>query len=271
MNFSVKKAKFFSSWHYSENGFEEILSQLLENPPEMSVSAGLLNESSGKMVWRLKAANSAGQEYDFAYKINPRKTPWRYIFKPSLAAREAHNYTMFRELGLPVANVLAVGDKRSFFLLQSSFIATSFLKGTFDGRVFMPLGEMRSETELRRKYSMRNFELLAEIHDNGIFHKAFHPRNMLWRNDNKTFEVFLIDVARCRKVNAGKMKRAVLVDIHTFARDMKTSETELDELLKHYLSCRRNGTYPGGFDALKRDLFGFKRRLFSKKRYVICS
>ena len=271
MSFTADKQRFFSSWQYSEPEFSEILSLLRSAPLKEDADTTLINHSSGKMVWRLQRKNSDGISFDFACKINPGKAPWRFILRPSLAVREALNYVVFKELGVPAAHVLAVGDVRKFFILKESFIVTEFVSGTRDGRVFMPHGEMRSEHALRRSYCMLNFELLAKIHDNAVFHKAFHPRNLLWRVDGDVLKVFLIDVARCRKVKRNQLKRSVLVDIHTFIRDIQPTASELDELLEHYLNCRRNGTYPGGKEALKSDLFSFKRRLFSRKRYVICT
>ena len=134
----------------------------------------------------------------------------------------------------------------------------------------LELGEMRAETELRKEFTCKHLSLLAEIHDNMIFHKAFHPRNLLWRNSGNGMEIFWIDVARCRRVKSWAMKRAILVDIHTFFRDMRPPESELRECVAYYLAQRRNGTYPGGADALIQDVFGFRRRLFSKKRYIVC-
>ena len=133
------------SWSWAEEGFEEILTSIRSSRPEMSEAAGLINESAGKMVWRLKRRNSDGKEYDFAYKINPGKTPWRYIFKPSLAMREALNYRMFENMGIPVAHLLAVGDLRRIFLLKENYIATTFVGESLDGRCFMPGGSMQDD------------------------------------------------------------------------------------------------------------------------------
>lgn len=264
----LKAESRFSSWYYAEDGFEDILEDLRSKTPEMSKAAGLINESSGKMVWHLDRKNG-DRSYDFAYKINPAKTPWRYIFSPSLAMREALNYRLFERLGVPVARLLAVGDIRKFFILYENFIATEYIPDTSDGRVFMPGGEMRGRTELLREYTRLNLAELAKIHDNGVFHKAFHPRNLLWKTVDGKVSVFWIDVARCRKVSPRKMTRAVLVDLHTYFRDMKLTYEELDEFAGFYLKQRKNGTYPGGKDALINALFKFRRRMFSKKRYTI--
>ena len=186
-----KVHSFFASWNYVEKGFEDILCDLRSDTPEMSAKAGLINESSGKKVWHLVRKNRNGIAYDFAYKINPGKTPWRYIFKSSLAAREAENYMMFEQLNIPTAHVLAAGDIRKNFILKENFIATRFIGGSHDGRIFMPGGEMRAETELRKEFTCKHLSLLAEIHDNMIFHKAFHPRNLLWRNSGNGMETLI--------------------------------------------------------------------------------
>ena len=261
----IKSESRFASWSWCEEGFEDILTSLRSKRPE----DGFINESSGKLVWHLKKS-ADGRQYDFAYKINPGKTPWRYILKPSLAMREALNYRMFEELGIPVAHVLAVGDVRKNFILKENFIVTSFIDASLDGRCFMPGGKMQYEAELRFEFTLRNMELLAKIHDSGIFHKAFHPRNLLWKGNLGNIQVYWIDVARCRRVKGMlSMKKAVLTDLHTFLCDMRPTRMELEQVVEHYLHCRKKGGYPGGVKGLIDDLYGFSRRLFSSRRYVL--
>lgn len=260
-----KKERRFSSWEYAEPGFEEIFHALCTDPPDMTKDAGLINESSGKCVWHLCRGG-----YDFAFKINPGKTPWRYILSPSLAAREALNYQRFTALGLPTAQLLGVADERKCFILKKSYIATAFIEDTQDGRLFMPGGAFFADTARKADFTEQNMALLAKAHDARIFHKAFHPRNLLWRDaTDGRLEIFWIDVARCRNAAESAMPRAILVDLHTFFRDMRMTRHELEQAVSIYLAARKNGSYPGGKDALIRDLFHFKRRLFSRKRYKI--
>lgn len=255
----------FSSWSYTEPGFEEIFHTLCTAPPGMTKNEGLLNESSGKFVWRLSRG-----EYDFAFKINPGKTPWRYILSPSLAAREALNYQKFTKLGLPMARLLGVADERCFFILKKSFIATGFIDGTEDGRRFMPGGPLYTDTAKKAEFTRQNMIHLALAHDAQIFHKAFHPRNLLWRiEENDRLNTFWIDVARCRSVSMAAMPRAVLIDLHTFFRDMRMTRRELEQAVTIYLDARKNGSYPGGQEQLIHDLFHFVRRAFSRKKYKI--
>ena len=257
------------SWFWSDEAFKTLLLDLNSTPPEKSSKAGLINSSSGKFVWRLKRS-SGGKDFDFAYKINFCRKPWRYILKPSLAMREALNYRMFENLGIPVAHLLAVGDVRKNFLLHKSFVVTTFVADSRDGRVFMPGGELEGEDELRFEFTLRNMDLLAKIHDSGVFHKAFHPRNLLWKGAVGSMQIFWIDVARCRPIGGFmSAQRAVLVDLHTFFRDMYPRKAELEQAVEHYLQCRRNGGYPGGISNLLEDIYNFKRRPFSKKKYTV--
>ena len=62
--------RFKSSWAAAESGFEEVLRTLRGCPPDAQTGLRLINESSGKQVWRGQA-QGAGRCYDFAYKIQP--------------------------------------------------------------------------------------------------------------------------------------------------------------------------------------------------------
>ena len=203
-----------TSWFLAEKEVAPLLEQLRKNPLPRTAEAGLIYSSSGKFVWHLSymtPQTPAG----IAYKTNPGKTPHRYIFKSSLPVREVRNYWLFEKAGIPTAPLLAVGDKRENFILKETFIITAFIEGSSDGRTFMPGGSFYSDLERKEIFCQKNLELLARAHRNNIFHKAFHPRNLLWRDGEKQMEIFWIDVARCRKVSRFKMPSAIIYDLHT--------------------------------------------------------
>lgn len=259
-----------SSWCISESHFLPLLTRLRQDPPATAPEAGLINESSGKYVWKIDCDSPEGK-MTVAYKTNPGKTPWRYIFKSSLPVREVRNYFLFEILNLPVARVIAVGDERKNFILTETFIATEFLENTSDGRQFMPGGAKREEREKLMAFSRKNLELLAQLHHAGIFHKAFHPRNMLWREGAEGLEIFWIDVARCRKVPPRSMKQAIIKDLHTFFRDMRLTKAETVELLETYTAQAPKAYLPVDNSILLEKLIHFRRRLFSRKKYQIFS
>ncbi len=261
-----KAAKFRKSWSACVPGFEEILQKLRQEvPPKESDSCQLINVSSGKYVYR---CNISG--WDFAYKTQQGKTPWRYICRPSLPLRECLHYEVLQKFAIPIPQILAVGDTRKNFVLKESFIITGFLDNTADGRIFMPGGKFRTGCEeLRRAYCIENLKLLARLHNAGYFHKAAHPRNFLFRGDSpENLEVFWIDVARMRKMHSPR--RSVTVDLHVFLRDMNLPRQEVEELLEIYFQELKRPLFDSAQEILH-ELINFKRRMFSKKKYRLFS
>lgn len=256
------------SWCICEKEFVSELKKLRCTPPDLSPESGLIYESSGKYVWKKTYINASGEQV-VAYKTNPGKTPWRYIFKSSLPIREMRNYLLFEELGLPVAQVIAAGDVRKNFILKETFIVTGFLENSRDGRVFMPGGQYQNDDIRRDHFCRINLALLAKLHHADIFHKAFHPRNLLWRDSDTGMEVFWIDVARCRKVPSRKMPRAVIVDLHTFFRDMRLTKDETMALLEYYYTLAPAQYLPASAAAIMDGLIHFKRHTFGKKQYKL--
>ena len=135
----------------------------------------------------------------------------------------------------------------------------------------MQEGVHYGDWENKLTFCKLNLQLLAKLHHANIFHKAFHPRNLLWRNTGKDMEIFWIDVARCRPVSVRAMKRAVLIDLHTFFRDMKLPQNQTFELLEHYKSFAPAQYLPGTTEELLEKLVNFRRRLFSRKKYHLFS
>ena len=255
-----------TSWYIAHREFAPLLEELRKNPLPATPEAGLIYTSAGKYVWKLECPTPQGSTV-IAYKTNPGKTPWRYIFKSSLPVREVRNYLRFEKLGIPVAPVMAVGDDRENFILKETFIITGFVKDTADGTQFMEGGSFYTDTENKLIFSRLNLELLAKVHHASVFHKAFHPRNLLWRGTGKEMEIFWIDVARCRPFPRRKMRYAVIKDLHTFFSDMRLTRTQVAELLEYYCTLAPKQYLPETPEKLLDKLINFRRRLFKKKKY----
>jgi tRNA A-37 threonylcarbamoyl transferase component Bud32 len=258
------RPNYFGSWRSALPEFAAALARLRDGELMEDDAHKLINVSNGKYVWRCQDGG-----FDFAYKTQRGKTPWRYLFRPSLPVRECRHYQMLAELGIPSARVLAVGETRRYCLLRESFLVTAFLEGTRDGRCFMPGGEFRDgHDDLRRQFCREHLRYLAILHEHQWFHKAFHLRNLLFRQKaDGQLECFWIDVARLRPVTHRQMARAILVDLHTFFRDMQPPRAEVEELVRYYVSCRQSPCADAA--SLLEGMMGFKRRLFSSKKYTI--
>ena len=157
--------------------------------------------------------------------------------------------------------MLAIGEKRIFCHLLESFIITEFLPDTRDGRAFMPGGAFREDRKLRETFWRINLPILAKLHKINFFHKAIHPRNILWRlRDDSTMEVFWIDVARCRIVFPFRMKRAIAFDLYTILSDMRVPAEEGQRMLAWYLE--HNPTCGYTLESLCAAMRNFHRHCF---------
>ena len=231
--------------------------EYLKNHPELRGKENLLSDSAGKFVWKIDLPAEAGGRC-VAYKFCQGKAPWRYVINLSHPAREWRNYQAIYQLGIPAAKVLAYGESRRNWKLESSFIVTEFLADTRDGRDFMPEGPRRNDLGLRRHFCELVAPSLAKLHDHGFFHKALHPRNILYRgNTPETLEIFFIDVARCRIRPKFLMRWPILFDLYTPLRDLKLPQQEsmafLEAYLKHARSC------PFDLAELEKRLRAFRR------------
>ena len=225
-------------WLYPANwcaeGFREQL-EFLERHPELRGDAGKLSDRAGKLVWKIELPVELGGA-TVALKFCEGKAPWRYILNLSHPAREWRNYQALYKLGVPAAEVLAYGESRRGWKIENSFIVTRFLEGSRDGRDFMPGGKLRDDAGMRRRFCELLAPQLAKLHRHGFFHKALHPRNVLYRGATpEEMEIFFIDVARCRIRFRSLMKGAILFDLYTPLRDLELPTEESREFLAGYL------------------------------------
>lgn len=220
-----------ASWQYVDDSCPEDIKALLSGS-----RSGLRPDSKYQVIWLtrnkyvLLLESVSGRK--FVYKAPLRiKNFIKYCLRPGPYGREAVNYECIRNMGIPVADLLAAGETRKFFKLQSGFIVTAFAEGFSDGRDFMPGGCMRQEKELLREFTERNFRLLAVLHNNNCIHKGFTPANILYRKRLEAdgagnwLDIKWIDLASCRRVMPLQNKKVLQ------ARDLS--------LFFYYLDCGR--------------------------------
>lgn len=247
-------------------GFEKGL-EYLNAHPELRNENSILTRSGGKEVWRIPIPEEAGGQ-TVVCKVCHGKKPWRYWLGLSLPAREFRNYQVLYLLDIPAAKVLAFGERRTFCHLHDSFFITEFIPGTSDGRSFMPGGANREDRKLRETFWKINMPILAKLHRNNFFHKAIHPRNILWRlRGDGSMEVFWIDVARCRIVFRRQMKRAIAFDLYTILRDMRLPSEEGERMLACYLEHNPACGYT--MESLSAAMRNFRRHLFGSGMNVL--
>ena len=127
--------------------------------------------------------------------------------------------------------------------------------GVFEGAgVYFSMKRVRGQTlrsiigkladgdaAMRRRYCMLIAPEIAKMHRHGFFHKALHPRNILYRGDTpESMEIFFIDVARCKTRFQWTMKWFLLFDLYTPLRDLVLPADEARAFLKAYLDNSPN-------------------------------
>ena len=224
--------RFLYPANWCAEGFEEDFAWIQQHP-EVKNDGNLLTDHNGKYVWRIELPNGHGT---VAYKFCEAKAANRYILHLSHPGREWRNYQAIERMGVPSGKVLAFGEKRkNHWLLEESFIITRFIENTRNGIDFMPGGKLRGDAAMRRRFCMLLAPQIATMHKHGFFHKALHPRNILYRGDTpETMEIFFIDVARCKMRFSWRMPRVILFDLYTPLLDMKLPADESKAFLEAY-------------------------------------
>jgi hypothetical protein len=236
--------RFLYPANWCKPGFEQALAYLKQHP-ELRGETNLLTNHSGKLVWKIQLPDEFGGGA-VAWKLCKGKVPHRYIINLSHPAREWRNYQAIERLGIPAGQVLAFGETRKYgWKLVESFIVTKFIEDTRDGRDFMPGGKLRQDAAMRRRFCALLAPEIAKMHKRGFFHKALHPRNILYSgNSPETMKIFFIDVARCRIRFRFQMPRVILFDLYTPLLDLQLPTAESLEFLRTYHGCFPECPFP---------------------------
>ena len=235
--FTGREIRQSCSWQWVRTDFADDFHQL--------TAAGADREDSGnEIIWNtrhkytLKIQAPSGRMIAFKRYRTLRLFPYLYHTTPT--AREALNYQKLQLLGLPMAKLLAVGDDRKCFRPNTSFIVTEFAVNCQDGRAFYAGGKLEKETAWRDEFCRRNFELIARLHDAGIYHRGFTPANELWRTrpapdeQGNQLDIIWIDVASCRKLPSPVLRKKIPDDFVNFLRFFQFPEAAWRTFLEAY-------------------------------------
>jgi len=100
---------------------------------------------------------------------------WRFWRRASKARREFDNYGALAALGIPVAQRVAVGEKRDALgRLHSAFIIT---RAVPDSRTLVEFAARRPKEAVRRQLTNELAELTRRLHEAGFFY-----HDLVWRN-----------------------------------------------------------------------------------------
>lgn len=228
----VKEFSLSSSWHWYRKDFEEQWKYL--------INEGLFSDKKESTIWqtRFKAVQLLevpfeGSSYKIALKFYREKRIIRYFLRPSLATREAMGYEVMEKLGIPVAEVLAYGEKRNIIRIKEAFIITKYVEGTENMLYFK---EHEEEHEALLSLLKENIRYLALLHRANYIHSGLHPRNILWKREaGNSVRSIWIDLATVRNVeNHKEYWKYILTDLSDLTETFHLSQKELDMLMAEY-------------------------------------
>ena len=268
--FTRSATRLSHSWHWLRTDFAEEFRQILADGADR-------DDSGNEILWNtrhkytVKIRTSAGRVVALKHYRTLRFFP--YVHHRTPVAAEALNYQRMLDLGLPMAQLLAVGDTRHFFRPITSFIVTEFAANCRDGGVFRPGRDMEQKTVWRNEFIRRNFILLAKLHDAGIYHRGFTPMNELWRPAavpdaaGNQLEIVWIDVASCRKLPSFVLRKKIPDDLVNFLHFFRFTPEEIREFLQVYCDAVKVVRYAPEelFREVERRL---EIRLQKKKKHV---
>ena len=233
-----------SSWRWVNPSFEEGEAWLMAHPKY--IKKGIyLSDTPSKEVWRLPIPRGLGGINIIYKKYQCLQNSIWERFQRSLAVNEALNFAALKEIGVPVAEVLACGETRHVGLLLEAYIVTKCIDNTYDGSVLTPSGSLWERTRLRMGFARNAMEHIAKIHLVGCYHSAFRAHKILFPKDcdENNPSLTWIDVANCQFFPEIPMKLAIPKDlVHMFV-DLRLSADEIKELENHYLKFNPNCGY----------------------------
>ena len=241
--FTPEMRRLSSSWRYVKPSFAAVFD-------ELEARGELSENGSGKNIWgtrskfvlKISLPDGGAAAFKGFHRIS---RPWRFVLRPSLCGFEAENFSRAAALGIPVPELLAVGDERCFFRLKNAFLMTRFAEGFRDGRDFMPGGIMAADLPARDEFLRRNLEFLARFHDAGLLHRGFTPANLMWNlrsipdGSGNRLELLWIDLASCRRRPLFIINRLCADELNRCFAPLELSAEKTGELVKFYCSARK--------------------------------
>lgn len=231
----------FHSWTWVREDFRDAFRWLLEHP---DFDAEQLWKTRSKSVYKAVCPPEL-YSGSVAVKSYYEQRFLRYFLRGSLARREAEGYLRVQNLGIPTAEVLAYGERRSVWWLSSSFMITRFVEDTRNGSYFCRTCDGPGYgTPDMMVFCLKLMEMLAQLHRNGCCHGGTHPRNFLWLGSGKEMRIVWIDLATVKSCpDPSLLAEKAAADLKAFFQPLGLSAEQKLEALRKYEAC--NPAYSG--------------------------
>jgi len=175
------------------------------------------------------------------YRLVDRADRWTHFFRVSKARREAEMALLLREKGLPTAEPLILGERYRRGMLQESYLISREIEGGQPLDKFFLAQGGRPDPSLERDLSLKLARLTSRLHEAGIYHRDYHPGNLLLAQG----KIFLIDLHHVKTQRAKlPIRRRInnLVQLNIFFQG-RLRKAARARFFKEY--CTRSGISTG--------------------------
>ena len=227
------------SWKYAVEGFGPALEKILRRRGDLP---GQVIYRTGHKECLLLSGDFTGMPYRVVFKRYRDKRLWQHLLRSSPAYREYCGFALTSAAGIPVAEVLAVGEIRRCGHLVEAFFVTRFEEGAESGFDFQQ-GE-RDEARLD-EFVRLNLALLAKLHSAGLIHGGFHPRNELYRiGEDGRMSVVWLDLATVKEAGRRSAEKDRREDLTRFLREF-AFPPERERGYREYYAAKLGGSDSG--------------------------
>jgi tRNA A-37 threonylcarbamoyl transferase component Bud32 len=162
-------------------------------------NASVIKRGRSALVLRLNFA-IGGIEMPVAYKQCGSRTPLRRLVRGVRASAALRNFRLgdqFLNLGIHTPRPLLAVSPRWHKLLSPSYLATEWIDGAMPLDAFAQTASALAPTRRRlalRETALRLGQLIGTLHKRGYSHRDLKSANLLVRQKDGQFEVFLVDL-----------------------------------------------------------------------------
>ena len=229
----------FRSWRYLNSSFAPQFRALAADPESFAEEGRFpaIWHTGTKFVLLLTAPDGSRAVYK---SFRPGAPVFRKRFRFAPTTREAMNYRLVGDLGIPTPELLAAGETRSAGRLTGAFLITRYAENFTDGRIFIPGGRLADDAEAVDAFTLEHLRLLAKMHDAGCRNKGFYPANLLIGPPDAAPRALWIDLAGCGRFTWGFRLKPTVRDLTEYFRCFHFDAERLRKFVRAYLAARRH-------------------------------
>ncbi len=223
-------------WVYSVPEFSDIADKLLHTPELATDSGTIIWKTDRNTVWHTQI-NGQNGSFDMVYKSRPGRYRINRCISASAMVRDAINLLAINYLGFPTTELLAVGENRTLSHWRYAFIVTRFADGFHQVSEILPGAPYGDHPWIQGAVIKESLKALAKLHRHAIYHKAFKPYNIMWKEaGDKNLELCLFDFETSRAILFESFESYMVRDLFDFFRSFMLSEEQLLNWVTFYLS-----------------------------------